>query len=170
MYVSARLDASHDVGGFTCGKIALDDWLKSSAMRSQDAGAARTYVWTDHDSRQVLAYYAIAPTEVIRADDGVHRSLAGGYARIPGYLIARLALHRSRHGEGLGEQLLVDAIGRVLAAADVGGGRLIVVDAIDVAAVDFYRRYGFVPVRNRERRLVMKVATARKALDSSAFE
>ena len=39
-----------------------------------------------------------------------------------------------------------------------------VVDAIDDEAQSFYQHYHFVPVRNRERRLVMKVSTAAKAL------
>lgn len=164
MYVSSRLEPTHDVDGFRCGKAELDDWLTSSALRAHEAGAARVYVWTAADDLQVFAYYAIAPTEVIRADDGVPRSLSGGYTRIPGYLLARLALHESLHGAGLGEQLLIDALERIVAAASAAGVRLIVVDAIDASAATFYRKYGFVEVRSRERRLVMNVDTARAAI------
>jgi hypothetical protein len=39
-----------------------------------------------------------------------------------------------------------------------------VVDATDDEAQSFYEHYHFVPVQNRERRLVMKVSTAAKAL------
>lgn len=163
MFVSTRLARSHEVEAFTCGKTALDDWLKSSAVRAQEAGTARTYVWTDGDAERVWAYYAIAPTEIVRADDGLSRKLAAGYSRIPGYLIARLAVDQSLQGRGLGEQLLIDAISRVVAATETGGGRLIVVDALDDDAAQFYLGYGFVAVRNREHRLVMTVATAKAA-------
>ena len=94
----------------------------------------------------------------------VSGSMAGGYSRIPGYLIARLAIDTSLRGQGYGEQLLLDALGKAVAASEIGGGRLIVVDAIDDEAKAFYQHYHFVPVRKRERRLVMKVATAAKAL------
>ena len=46
----------------------------------------------------------------------------------------------------------------------MGGGRLIVVDAINEEAQRFYERFDFTPVAKRERRLVMKVSTASKAL------
>ena len=91
-------------------------------------------------------------------------ALAGGYSRIPGYLIARLALDRAIQGKGRGEQLLLDALGRAVAASEIGGGRLIVVDALDEEAQSFYRHFHFVPVTKREGRLVMKVSTAANAL------
>jgi GNAT superfamily N-acetyltransferase len=108
----------------------------------------------------VCAYFAICPTEVIRHDDGLGRSASGGHSRIPGYLLARLALDRSIHGHGHGGQLILDAIGRIVAAADVAGGRLIVVDAIDDEARRFYLRFGFTAVANRPDRLVLRVSQA----------
>jgi len=79
-------------------------------------------------------------------------------------LIARLSIDASLHGQGYGEQLLLDALGKAVAASEIGGGRLIVVDAIYNEAQSFYEHYHFIPVRDRERRLVMKVSTAAKAL------
>ncbi len=49
-------------------------------------------------------------------------------------------------GKGLGGQLLLDALETVAAAANVGGGRLVVVDAIDERAHRFYAHYGFTPI------------------------
>jgi predicted N-acetyltransferase YhbS len=94
----------------------------------------------------------------------VPRSLTGGYSTIPGYLLARLALDVGLHGQGLGAELLVDALGRIVGAARAGGGRLIVVDAIDDQAKAFYRRHDFIPV-DGAMRLYLKVATARTALE-----
>jgi GNAT superfamily N-acetyltransferase len=116
------------------------------------------------EDQKVCAYFAICPTEVVRKDDGVSGPMAGGYSRIPGYLIARLAIDAALRGQRYGEQLLLDALGKAVAASEIGGGRLVVVDAIDDEAPSFYEHYHVVPVRNRERRLVMKVSTAAKAL------
>ena len=52
---------------------------------------------------------------------------------------------------------------RIIDAATVGGGRLIVVDAIDDQAAAFYRRHGFVSVGDSPR-LYLKVATAEAVL------
>lgn len=164
MFASARLEDDHTLEGFDCGKESLSTWLIQHARRADSSGVAHVYVWTPLGEPKVCAYFAICPTEVVRKDDGGSGSMAGGYSRIPGYLIARLAIDAAVRGQGYGEQLLLDALGKAVAASEIGEGRLVVVDAIDDEAQSFYERYHFVPVRNRERRLVMKVSTAAKAL------
>ena len=109
-----------------------------------------------------MAYHAIAPTQVARIDLP-SRSLSAGYSRIPGYLIGRLALDHTLQGQGLGTQLLLDALERIVEAADRAGGRVIVVDAIDEAAHRFYRHHGFRGIEESNR-LVMKLATAAELL------
>jgi GNAT superfamily N-acetyltransferase len=163
-YLSQVLHDDHHLDAFTCGKNPLDDWLKTQARRAQTAGTARTYVWTRPGSPDVLAYFSIAPTRVVRSE--IPRPLTGGYSVIPAYLLARLALDDTLHGQGLGGQLLLDALARIIDAAKVGGGRLIVVDAIDDQAAAFYRRHDFTPVTGTPR-LYLKVATAETVLDKA---
>ncbi len=103
MFESARLDDDHTLTGFDCGKESLNRWLVEHARRADDAGVAHVYVWTRRGEANVCAYFAICPTEVVRSDDGVPGSMAGGYSRIPGYLIARLAIDASLRGRGYGE-------------------------------------------------------------------
>lgn len=164
MFESARLDDGHVLEGFDCGKESLSIWLVKHARRADTGGVAHVYVWTPIGEPKVCAYFAICPTEVVRTADGMSGSMAGGNSRIPGYLIARMAIDAALHGQGYGEQLLLDALGKAVAASEIGGGRLVVVDAIDDEAQSFYEHYHFVPVRNRECRLVVKVSTAAKAL------
>lgn len=166
---SAALSAEHKLGEFTCGQLALDEWLRHHALRALAQGTARTWVWTAGGSTRVVAYFSIAPTQVTREE--LTSSQAGGASMVPAYLLARLALDRSLRGRGLGSELLVDAVTRIVAAADLAGGRLIVVDAIDEPAAAFYAHHDFLPVRGSAdaaypRRMVMKVATARRALAS----
>jgi predicted GNAT family N-acyltransferase len=42
---------------------------------------------------------------------------------------ARVVIDTSLRGQGYGEQLVLDALGKAVAASEIGGGRLIVVDA-----------------------------------------
>jgi hypothetical protein len=63
----------------------------------------------------------------------------------------------------LGAELLIDALGRIVEVARSGGGRLIVVDAIDEPAKAFYRRLDFIAVKGTTR-LYLKIATARTSI------
>lgn len=80
-----------------------------------------------------------------------------------------LALTRSLQGQGLGTDLLLDALSTIVQASETGAGRIIVVNAIDQNAAEFYMRHNLKPVQGSEtddgdQRLVIKVATVRKAL------
>lgn len=142
--------------------FTLDAWLRDHALRSDAAGIARTVVWTGSDDLTVVGYHAVAPTQVTRVDIP-GRSLTAGYTTIPGYLIARLALDGSVHKQGLGTELLYDALRRIVAAADRAGGRLILVDAIDEQARAFYRHHDFQEIVGSAR-LVIKVSAAVAAI------
>lgn len=111
-----------------------------------------------------MAYYSIAPTEIRREEIG--RSMSGGFSTIPSYLLARLALDQRLHGKSLGGELLFDALKAIVNSAEIGGGRLIVVAALDEEATRFYLRHDFQPVKDNPQRLVLKVATIRAALQS----
>lgn len=165
-YTSGLLRDEHDTTTFDCGVDSLNTWLVTQARRSQEAGVTRTYVWTSPDDLRVVAYYAVTPTQVTRGDVG--RANAGGYSTIPGYLLARLALDRALHGRGLGGELLFDAMEIMVKAAYSAGGKLILVDAIDARAAEFYGHYGFHPVKANPLRLAIKFATVRNALGVGA--
>ena len=124
---------------------------------------ARVYVWTKRGDDRVMAYFAITPTRVSREDEGISKS-AAVLDQVPAFMIAKLAVDRSIQHQGNGTDLLFDAIGRIVGVAQLGGGRLIVVDAIDDEAHAFYRERDFIPVEKRPPRLYMKVATARKVV------
>lgn len=160
---STALTSDHDLSQFDCGKPVLNDWLRTKALTADKGMTSRTYVWVVDDDPAVKGYYSIAPTVVDRASDGISNSLAAGLRAVPGFLLAKFALDKSLQGQGYGADLLHDAITKIMGAALVSGGRLIVVDAIDTAAFSFYQKHGFIPVANSPDRLVIKMSTALKA-------
>lgn len=163
-YESVALSGQHDVAGFDCGVPSLNAWLSGQAIRAQQAGTARTFVWiTTEQPEKVWAYFSLAPTELTR--DTLSGGQASGHTVVPGYLLARLAIHADLRGFGYGGQVLVDALSRAARAAELGGGRLVVVDALDDSAVSFYRHYDFTPVKGNSRRLVLKMANVRRLLE-----
>jgi len=156
------LSEHHELGAFDCGVPLMNQWLTGQARRAHEADTARTYVWADEEG-SVVAYYSVVPTQVFRAE--LPRDMTGGYAVVPAYLLARLALDGTLQGQGHGSSLLVDALTTIVHASETGAGRLIVVDAIDESAASFYRKHDFKPVGvPTSNRLAMKVSTARAAL------
>jgi GNAT superfamily N-acetyltransferase len=168
VWQSEPLTPDHEVGGFDCGVGILNQWLVQQALRFQTEDLARTYVWTAPDSARVVAYYSISPTQLRRRE--VTDGQAVGASAVPAYLLSRLALTRHLQGQGLGSELLVDALGTIVHAATIAGGRLIVVDAPNEKAAAFYRHHDFSRVLEDPRRFVLKVATARQALDVSEVD
>lgn len=156
-----RLTAAHEVDTFSCGNEELDLWLSQSALSADRAGTARVYV--SLDAGRIVGYFALLPHHVRRADipPGIGR---GAPDTIPGFLLARLAVAEELQGGGRGGDLLALALKKVLDAIVLGGGRLIVVDAIDERAAGFYRHHGFRPTPTDPARLVMKASTAAASL------
>lgn len=161
-FVSETLAEHHLLEEFASGNHALDDWLHHHARYAQSMRTARTFVWHGGD-KVVVAYFSLAAHLVVRADLPP-RLGRGSPDAIPAVLLARLALDRSLQGQGLGGELLVDALSRAVQASDVAAARLVVVDAIDEAAAAFYEHHGFVAVPGNRQRLVQKVNDIAAAL------
>ena len=138
------LAGNHDRQAFDCGRPELNAWLQRVARQHQGKGLSRTFVAaSEHESSRICGYYALTLAEL----DGRHLPEAWSKKlprRIPGVRLGRLAIDRSCQGRGLGELLLVDALTRAVRIHTEAGGIGLFVDAIDVHAAGYYRRFGFV--------------------------
>ncbi|MEX0831433.1 MAG: GNAT family N-acetyltransferase [Nitriliruptoraceae bacterium] len=158
------LDPTHELAGFTSGNSELDAWLATSALHAQRMHTARVYV--DVEGDRIVGYFAIAPYLVARSE--VPSSIGRGSPQvIPSFLLARLAISVSNQGKGHGGELLVTAIETMLSVMKTGGGRLLVVDAIDDAAISFYSHHGFKALPDNPQRMFLKASTAAAALGFS---
>ena len=81
--------------------------------------------------------------------------------QVPLLLIGRLAIDVSYQGQGIGADLLADALRRCLAASDIVGERGVVAHAIDDDAGGFYRKHGFLSSPLGERVVVLPIETVR---------
>lgn len=136
------LTAQHDVVQFSCGKPALDNWLKTRALANQQKGF--TVVMVVHQANRVVGYYGLAPTAVSPAV--MPRSVKTGQppSPVPCLLLGQLAIDTQWAGKGVGSGLLRHALMRSVAGAQLIGGRALVVNAIDGQAAQFWSRYGFI--------------------------
>ncbi|KAA0583385.1 GNAT family N-acetyltransferase [Azospirillum sp. B21] len=133
------LASHHRVDLFESGTPSLDNWLKRRAMANQASGASRTFVACASD--EIAGYYALASSAVAVAE------APGRFRRnmpdpIPVVVLARLAVSRTRQGQGLGRALFRDAALRVVQAADLIGVRGLIVHALSDEAKGFYLRLG----------------------------
>ena len=88
----------------------------------------------------------------------------GGPRQVPAVLVARLALDKTLHGQGLGGALLADALTRVVGATQTVAARFVVVDAIDESAAACYEHHGFRRIPETGR-LVQKISDVAAALE-----
>ncbi len=140
------LTAAHDVSAFSCGKPALDHWLKSRALSNQERGF--TAVLVVHEAGRVVGYYGLAPTAVVAVS--MPRSIRTGQppSPVPCFLLGQLATDLAWAGKGIASGLLKHALERCVAAAELVGGRALVVNAVDAEAAAFWRRRGFLPSKD----------------------
>ncbi len=129
------------VADFSCGRPALDDYLIRHALLAQRANTARTFVALR--GSRVVGYYSLTAASV--EPEHAPQRVAQGTGRypIPLTLLARLAVDQTEQGTGLGKALLKDAMKRFLVAHEQVASRALLVHAADVAAREFYLRFGF---------------------------
>jgi GNAT superfamily N-acetyltransferase len=160
-----RLDEAHELDDFDSGNDELDGWLRRHALAAQQMDSARTLVLTR--AGRVLGYFSLTMGSVLR-EDAPARLVRG----LPAYpvgmvLVARLAVERREQGQGLGSLLLAEALRKAVAAGEAAAARLVVVDAIDDAAVGFYQRHGFIAVPEHPRRLYRRMKDIRASLEGA---
>ncbi|WP_342234717.1 GNAT family N-acetyltransferase [Inquilinus sp. OTU3971] len=140
------LTAAHDLSEFTCGKPALDHWLRARALSNQEKGF--TAVLVVHEAGRVVGYYGLAPTAVV--PNVLPRSIRTGQPPdpVPCLLLGQLATDIGWAGHGIGTGLVKHALERCVKAAALVGGRALMVNAVDADAAEFWRRRGFLPSRD----------------------
>jgi predicted N-acetyltransferase YhbS len=83
---------------------------------------------------------------------------------VPVVLLARLAVDRSVHGNGLGGFLFRDALIRSLDLSAKLGIHAVAVDALDDEAKGFYERFGFEALTDDVKRLFLPVGAIHAAV------
>lgn len=160
------LTEAHDLSLFSCGKPALDRWLQTRALSNQQRGF--TAVIVVHENNRVVGYYGLAPTAVVPSV--LSRSVRTGQPPdpVPCLLLGQLATDQGWKGKGVGTGLLKHALQRCVTAAQLIGGRALVVHAVDPDAATFWRRCGFVPSKDDPLVLFRSIADIAASLERAA--
>lgn len=135
-----------DRSGFRCGVESLDAYLRKQAGQHLREGIATTHVLIDEDApARILGYVSLAAAQV--ALEGLQPTDQKHLPRypVPAVRVARLAVAQTEHGKGHGRLLLGHAVNIGLSLRDQLGVWVLLVDAINTDAADFYRAFGFSP-------------------------
>ncbi|MDB5343665.1 MAG: acetyltransferase [Schlesneria sp.] len=159
-----QFSAEHDRSAFSCGKQALDDFIRTRVSQYEKRRLGKTFVAVAAGEKRVIGYYTLAASAVSFANlpTGASRKLPKH--PIPVVLLARLAVDQSAQGKRLGEGLLLDALQRTLDLSSDLGIHAVEVDALDDAAAAFYRKYGFSSLIDDPLHLYLPIATIGEVL------
>ncbi len=157
-----KLSARHDRSDFDCGTSPLNEFLARYAGQNQRLGVSQTYVAIQPNSTKVEGYYTISSgaVEFASVPDDVRKRLPR--YPVPVAHLGRLAVDKAAKGKGLGRLLLLDAMERIVRAADSIGIHAIEVWAKDAEAKSFYAKYGFVSLLDDPFHLYISIQTIRK--------
>jgi predicted GNAT family N-acyltransferase len=158
MYRIEPIAQSHHRKGFNSGKPELDDYLQRFARQNDEKNIARTFVAIT-EAGDVLGYYSLSTASISFATLTEDLQKALPAYPVPAALIARLAVDRSMKGQGLGAGLLIDALHRIVRAAEEIAVKVIMVDAKDHEARSFYQHYGFIELPEQPLKLFLPIET-----------
>lgn len=145
------IDKKHQKDTFDCGYLILNDYLKKYARQNQNKGIAKAFVALPiSENLKIDGYYTVSASVI------EYESLPASYQRgmpaypVPAVLIGKLAVDNSVKGQGLGRELLADALFRAVRASQEIAIYAVRVDAIDLKAKEFYLKHEFVPFQDNQ--------------------
>jgi GNAT superfamily N-acetyltransferase len=158
------LPGTHDRSRFVSGSAPVDRYLREQASQDIKRRIATCFVAVDVETQDTVGFYTLTATSVAldTLTPEIVRKLPR-YPVVPAALLGRLAVSVTFQASGLGAALLADALLRT-ARVEMGVFAMIV-DAKDDAAQRFYEKHGFTLLAGEQRRLVLPIATALRALE-----
>lgn len=156
------LNREHERGRFDCGEPALDEYLRRYARQNQDSGISRTFVAVGAaEPKRVIGYYSVAVGAIDRTNLPAQAAKRFPAFPIPVARIGRLAVDHAIQGQGLGEDLMMDALRRSLRVATEVGIVAVLIDAKHERARRFYAQYEFEALPDQPLTLWLPMAAVR---------
>lgn len=157
------IQKKHKRSEFDCGNDELNQYLSRYARQNDAKGINKAFVATQSDTPLIIdGYYTISSSIIeFSSMPESDRQKLPAYP-VPTALIGRLAVDVSCQGEGLGTELLVNALGRIVKASSEIGIYAVRVDTIDEKAKQFYLKHEFIPLEDTPLSLFLPLKTVRR--------
>jgi GNAT superfamily N-acetyltransferase len=140
----------HDRDAFDCGELVLNEYLQRTASQHLKKGIANTYVLVNSaDSRRILGFFTLSFLEVDLSEVPEKYGKKLPKSHLPAVKLARLAIDKNCQGKNYGRLLLADAMRRVATAIRNTAGVVgLFVDAKNQNVASFYKKFGFIPLKD----------------------
>ena len=164
--VITPLGKQHDRKTSDCGEASLNQYLNRFANQDIRRRVNRVFVACPPGKpRLVIGYYSLSAGSLAAADlPERFRHRLPRYP-VPIVLLGRLAVDKSRQGQGLGAILIADALQRIALASQVMAVYAVVVDALNDRAAEFYQQFGFIPMPSQPLKLFMPMESVATLFD-----
>jgi predicted GNAT family N-acyltransferase len=159
-YRVVAYDDRYDSSAFECLDTHLTAYLREGRVRRDiTSGQAAVFLMVDEGNR-VQGYYTLSAASIDRRDSFSNsQGKQFGYPLVAVTLLGRVAIHSNLRGQGLGTDLIVHALRRASAAAQVVTSYAVVLDAKNEKVAALYRALGFIPLKNQPLRLFLPMKT-----------
>ena len=151
-----KITTEHDKKSFDCGVQPLNNYLKKISGQHEKKHLARTFVLSDGKvPSKIIGFYTLAMMSIDQSSlpPEMVKKLPKGNLNCS--LLGRLAIDLQHQGQGHGEFLLIDAIRNSYIASLSVPTPMLVVDAKDDKAKEFYEKYGFIAFPDEPYRLFL---------------
>lgn len=152
-FIIEPLDAKvHVRDKFTNQHQSLQNYIRSIARQDIERDLARCFVLVE-DDKVIKGYYTLNNLSIPSShwDEAFQKKHKLTYQAIPCTLIGRLAMDSSMQGKGYGKILLIDSLKRAYDVSKTIASFAVVVDSIDQAAKEFYKKYEFHELMDTDR-------------------
>lgn len=146
----------HDRAAFSCTEPALTAYFTGEqVIREQQAGITKAFVLVEEGQREVLGFFTLSSSAILREDLPRKYKLHGMYANVPVTLLGRMALHErvAGQGKGLGADLLFAAFAAACRATDYVASYAVIVDAKNEKLAEWYTKHELTPFPSQPLRL-----------------
>ena len=162
-FLIEKLNNQHNRDDFSCTIVSLDDYIKRQASQDNKKNISVSYILYDQKAEKIAGYYTLSSStiELNELPADISRKLPH-YPLLPAILIGRLAVDLTYQKQGLGEILLIDALKKAKQASLEIASFAVIVDAINLHAIQFYKKYGFISFPSHKDKLYLPMSTIKK--------
>lgn len=153
---------------FDCGKPALNNYLKTLANQHQKSNISKMTVAVPAQSpTKIAGFYTLnsSKIDVKSLPESAQKKLPNNLD-IPAIKIGQLAVDKRYLKQGLGKELLMDALYKCYSTSRQVAVNSVVVDAYDDDAKAFWLRYDFICFSDRPQSLFLPIKTIQKLFES----
>ncbi|OAN58626.1 GNAT family N-acetyltransferase [Sphingobium sp. TCM1] len=170
--ITEPLDVTrHDRSTFESGVPQVDNFFRQTAAKLTRAANLRTFV-LDGGQGRVLGFYAQNASAIEYQElPARYAKTRPGHGEIPAVFISMIGVDRRVQGKGLGRDLLVDSLWRIVEAERSVGIALVLIDVLDCGdpvqvnrRKNFYLAHGFAELPGQPLRLFLPIATLRELI------